>query len=810
MKAIFLRAIEETEDKDRALRLAINDRGIVMEQTRFEVDPEDFRRVPRSPFSYWVGTAVLASFRAHRALESDGRVARITNPVGDNFRFLRTAWEMPASDHGASPSQRSWLPFSKGGRHQAFYADTHLVADWEPSVCSFRGFLGTTHRPLVKPASLAFFFRPGLTWPARSQSGLSLRVMPAGCIFGGKGPAAFVPKDDPNELLTLLAIMNSLAFRALVDIQMAFGSYEVGVLQRTPVPATSTRDQTHLAALARRSWSLLRLLDTSTEHSHAFVLPALLQTEGNLLADAAQYWVARIAEAESELHRLQTEIDDCCFELYGLDGADRKEIERRLGGVATGREVGERETEEEDAETPKAEARSLVASLISWTVGVAFGRFDLRLVTGERLAPDEPEPFDPLPVCSPGMLTGGDGLPLDAPPAGYAIDIPRDGILVDDAGAGRDLVATARRIFNPIFDDPATRWEEAAEILGDRGLALRAWVAREFFELHIKRYSKSRRKAPIYWQLATPSTSYSAWLYYHRFTRDTLFCLLNDQIAPKLQHEERKLTSLTQEAGPNPAASQRKAIDAQASFFAELRAFRDEVARVAPLWNPNLNDGVLLNFAPLWRLVPQHRSWQNQCKKAWNKLCKGDYDWAHLAMHLWPERVVPKCIDDRSLAIAHDLEEVFWRENDNGKWSQREVAEATVRQLIAERTSPAVKAALQDLLSAPAPTGGKTRRRKSVRRRPKARPVSMPAQSSRTQTRSRASPKRSAPAVDQSTLNAVRDAIGTVAGGAAKSDVLAATGLSSGQWTTVINALLDEGRVVKTGAKRGTRYHLKD
>ncbi len=62
---------------------------------------------------------------------------------------------------------------------------------------------------------------------------------------------------------------------------------------------------------------------------------------------------------------------------------------------------------------------------------------------------------------------------------------------------------------------------------------------------------------------------------------------------------------------------------------------------------------------------------------------------------------------------------------------------------------------------------------------------------------------RSAPAVDQSTLNAV-------AGGAAKSDVLAATGLSSGQWTAAINALLAEGSVTKTGAKRGTRYHLKE
>ena len=63
----------------------------------------------------------------------------------------------------------------------------------------------------------------------------------------------------------------------------------------------------------------------------------------------------------------------------------------------------------------------LAAGLVSWAVGVAAGRFDVRLATGEREWPEEPDPFDPLPVCSPGMLTGDDGLPLAVPPEGYPI-----------------------------------------------------------------------------------------------------------------------------------------------------------------------------------------------------------------------------------------------------------------------------------------------------------------------------------------------------------------------------------------------------
>lgn len=145
-------------------------------------------------------------------------------------------------------------------------------------------------------------------------------------------------------------------------------------------------------------------------------------------------------------------------------------------------------------------------------------------------------------------------------------------------------------------------------------------------------------------------------------------------------------------------------------FVEELSTMLDEVKRVSPLWDPDLDDGVVLNFAPLWRLVPQNRAWQRELRAAWSSLLAGVFDWAHLAMRLWPERVVPKCVKDRSLAIAHDLEDVFWFEDADGKWQARPAPTRTLGELIVERTSPAVKAALASLLEAPDPVNG-TRRR---------------------------------------------------------------------------------------------------
>ena len=57
---------------------------------------------------------------------------------------------------------------------------------------------------------------------------------------------------------------------------MAFGSYEVGVIQRTPVPVVGDSDRNILSELARRAWSLKQRLDSNNETSQAFLLPPAL------------------------------------------------------------------------------------------------------------------------------------------------------------------------------------------------------------------------------------------------------------------------------------------------------------------------------------------------------------------------------------------------------------------------------------------------------------------------------------------------------------------------------------------------------
>ena len=76
-----------------------------------------------------------------------------------------------------------WCPFAKGGEYSPYWADIHLVVDWERDGERTSGdFDGS------RVQNAQYFFRPGLTWPLRTSERIRPGVLPAGCVFGHKGP----------------------------------------------------------------------------------------------------------------------------------------------------------------------------------------------------------------------------------------------------------------------------------------------------------------------------------------------------------------------------------------------------------------------------------------------------------------------------------------------------------------------------------------------------------------------------------------------------------------------------------------------
>lgn len=600
-------------DENKAHSLAAACKKFRNDQTdfrHFKLEPQSFDAIPGKPFAYWVSDALRQTFQRLPAFQSDSRTARVGLQTGDDFRFVRTWWEV-------EPSSDDWPGFAKGGAYSPFYADIYLVVNWSRDGYEIRNFFDRhTGKLNSRPQNTEYFRHAGLTWSDRTTRRLSPRVMPRNVVFSVKGSAGFFPECE----LSTLGIMNSLAFSQLISLMVGAGdaaakSYQVGTIGQVPFPGSSQE----IADLAQRAWLLKRTLDTVDETSHAFLLPSALR--GRL----SEYDPPAI---EAEVVRINTEIDGKCFELYGFSESDRRAAMQVTHETDSSEDE---EDEEDDIDLPVDDQ----SSTFSWAIGVVFGRFDWRLATRKSISVCELDPFDALPAKSPGML-------LDQAECFHH----HSGILVDDPGHRHDLPRLIEKLLERVD----------ASVPND----VRDWLQRNFFVFHLQRYSKSRRKAPIYWPLTTVSGSYTLWIYYPSLSSQILFSAVNDF----LDGPNGKLTQVSRECaelrgkGGGRTRDEEKQYEMLQIFEQELTDLRDTLLRIAPTYQPNHDDGVQITAAPLWPLF-RHKPWQKVLKDTWAKLEKGDYDWTHLAMTYYPDRVREKCKTDKSFAIAHELEYLY-------------------------------------------------------------------------------------------------------------------------------------------------------
>ncbi len=505
-----------------------------------------------------------------------------------------------------------------------FWGDQDLLVLWSDDGREIKQFSAQLYGSWSKQiTNVQYYGRKGLTYSSRTSSEFSPRIFPVDCAFDTKGSCIFdeTGHDDDLRLIQLLAIIQSRIFRSLVNMCVATSgdtarSYSEALIEKMPIPELSSIDESRLQEVKR----LIRINmggERYIETTHSFSLPKL---KGNQVADLLKKLDEEVIAAKALYNTALDELDLCVARAYGIeDNIFQSVVETPRHHYSISEEL-------------PLSSEAIVCEMLSWCVGIAFGRFDWQLATGERAAPAEPEPFDPLPAKSPGMLPDG-AAPFHAHP----------GILVDDQGHLHDLARLIEEVLSrvevPVPED------------------VRRWLQRDFFTFHLQRYSKSRRKAPIYWPLSTTSSSYTLWVYYPSLTSQTLYTAINDFVEPKLKQVGVDVTAL-RNRGSARTRDDEKRFEALQAFELELIELRDTLLKLAPIYQPSHDDGVQITAAPLWSLF-RHKPWQKLLKETWAKLQKGDYDWAHLAMNYWPERVREKCMTDKSLAIAHDLEDLY-------------------------------------------------------------------------------------------------------------------------------------------------------
>jgi hypothetical protein len=666
---LFFRLMK-SENKSAALNSITNacERGKIILDDVFQVDPASFGEVPGSPFAYWVPNSIRAKFTEFKKFEGDGRSVRLGLSTKNDIRFVRLHWEISPSLIGR---HKKWITYANGGVFSPFYCSYQTAVLGENNFEELGRYL-TEKFPYLKgnPGWILHtendYTRPCIGWPLRTHS-FSPHILPAECVFSARTYAAYV--SAPNLLATVAALSSKVVDYLLKASLGRFGHPEfvTGVVRTLPWPMT-TAFQDRLSDLASSAFRVAADLDTVNEISRLFCLPVLIRLSGKTLSDRAHAWLAHRRNARELNAEYTQEINQIVSQIYSIG-------ESKLQRVDVGIDSQERETTEledddievddcAEADADSASRASLICQLISHTLGCALGRWDVRYATGEMPMPKIKDPFDALPVCSPGMLRDADGLPATLTPFGYSLRVDGNGIIPDDPDHPDDIVRRVREVLELIWKNRAEAIEkEACEILGVKELRdyFRKPGKGGFWDDHVSRYSKSRRKAPIYWLLQSAKKNYALWLYYHRLDDDILFKALHNYVKPKIRLEQSRLDALrSQKAaavapgasplpsgatggrGENNAKKIDKEIERQEALIGEIQDFADKLERAARLnfgneenldsdvkYDPDLNDGVVLNIAPLWELVP----WK-EAKKYWEELLAGMYEWSSMGMTL--------------------------------------------------------------------------------------------------------------------------------------------------------------------------------
>jgi hypothetical protein len=682
----------EAERKDKPLRVILDNlsKG-TPDQRLFVRNPEVFAKLPDQAWAYWIPAELSMIFAENHAFDPSIGDIRLGVQTNDDFRFSRIWWEVPPEKIGVSSEEssdgRGWVSFLKGGKSSKYCSDVSMVLNWFDVGAELKAAVtialhgGHWSRHIQ---SVEYFFLPGVSWALRTDN-FDPHLVPGGCISSISRYFAI-----PNQvsIWSLLAIWNIPLFDFLAKLRMekwVQPKFVTGVVKDLPFPELTKGSHDKLASLALSVWNIRsqQLLDDETSR---YMRRVEFDRDSSLSGLTAGIARAR-RDAIDTAQNTQEEIDTRVLQSFGCHWSGDTEVVQVTDPSQVSRNTKEGESGE-----------SIAGGLLSFIFGCSLGRWDIRYATGERQPPELPAPFDPLPVCPPGMLQNTDALPA-APadvPDNYPLRITWPGILVVDDGHAEDIVARVRDALTVIWGDRSAAIEqEACEILGVR--TPRDYFAEKksgggFFRDHLKRYSKSRRQAPIYWPLSTASGTYTLWLYYHRLDDQTLYSCVNDFIEPKLKQVTDEATQ--HRVKQNRSSAEERDLERVTDLAAELHEFRDQLLEIAKIWKPNLNDGVQITAAPLWRFF-RLKKWQTALRQTWEKLEAGDYDWAHLSLSIWPERVVRASHKDRSLAIAHDLEDKLWEEAEakgqgrGGKartkleWKPRDLGEVAFSEIVA-------------------------------------------------------------------------------------------------------------------------------
>ena len=524
----------------------------------YRTNQANFKKIPGSPIAYWVSNHVFGVFANNEQIKNVGDSKKGLD-TGNNSKYYRYWYEVNSNDN-------KWTPLNKGGDFRKWYGNHNYVINWQNS----GKVIKENGRANIRNEK--YYFKKSISWTDLTSGPFSGRLTPKGFIFDAAGPSYF-----GNNLLTMLAYLNSKVFNTLAYVTMSTMHYPNGQVGNMPFKIPAKPITIHIESLVKNNVMFSKTDWDSFENSWDFKRHPLLlhiaddkQTEvGGRLENAFAIWKTEAQDRFDQLKANEEELNRIFIDLYGLNDELTPEVEDK--------EVSVRRADEERD----------IKSLLSYFIGLVFGRYSLD---------------------TPGLAYAGGEWNTDK----YQKFVPnKDNLLLlnDDRyfDDDRDIMNRFRTFLAVTFGEEHVQenMDYIAYVIGKKAdnseQAIRKYFVDDFFKDHKKGY----QKRPIYWEFNSgKQNGLKALMYLHRYDEGELAMMRTDYMYPLQSRYEERIEKLQQWVQDESVTKTKKQLEKKLKHVTqqlkELKQYDPIVRHVADQRiNLDLDDGVLVNYEKL-------------------------------------------------------------------------------------------------------------------------------------------------------------------------------------------------------------------
>ena len=594
-KGYFIRLIEGRSEEEKKSELLLSRRRLNgdLPANCFTAGHSDFIRMPGSPIAYW------ASGNTLRAFETFARFGDYVKPAvglntGDNKRFLRYWSEIAYAEikmgclsiDDARNDQHKWFPYNKGGSFRKWYGNQFHVINWEDDGRDVKRYAVLRNRGKHWSRyiqNLDWMFRQGVTWSTTSSSNFGCRYTAEGFLFDVKGTSAF---SDDLHTYVVVGFLTTRLVNSFLRILNPTIEYQSRDIKNLPfmINAIDLQSAYRIAErcieYAKEDWNAF---ETSWEFGNQPLIQMKIGVQS--LYEAFLQLRAQWHNNAADMQNMEEANNNMYLHASGLAGEISSKVpisEITLTCNPHYRYPDTRKTKYTDEERETLLLADTMKEFISYAVGCMFGRYSLD---------------------KPGLILADQGETAEdyrgqVPDPTFSPDEDNVIPILDEGWFEDDIAERFKQFLQVSFG--TENYEENLVFLEDAiGKDIRSYFLKSFYKEHVKMY----KRRPIYWLFSSPSGSFNALIYMHRYRPDTISIILNDylrQYYEKLRTHQEQLeqVSVSASASRGDKTKALKEIDKVSKVLTELKIYEDKI--LYPLATKqveiDLDDGVMGNY----------------------------------------------------------------------------------------------------------------------------------------------------------------------------------------------------------------------